>query len=155
MSYQFSNEEISPKRSIKRRSSPRKVLHISGKSIVAYCRPQTKFGVKVIFLHCLSFCSQGGVPASGGLLLGMGGSAPRGVAWSRGGACSRGEPGGDPPGRLLLRAVRILLECILVYTAEFGLQTQWLRYTVQKFSYCRESDSDSNPNCQLHEWDQN
>ena len=25
-----------------------------------------------------------------------------------------GVPGGDPPGRLLLRAVRILLECILV-----------------------------------------
>ena len=58
-------------------------------------------------------------------------SAPRGVlglegvcsqvgcAWSRaggvcsGGVCSRGG-GGDPPGRLLLRAVRILLECILV-----------------------------------------
>ena len=26
----------------------------------------------------------------------------------------QGRPGGDPPGRLLLRAVRILLECILV-----------------------------------------
>ena len=38
---------------------------------------------------------------------------------SRGGACSwrgllPGVPGGDPPGQLLLRAVRILLECILV-----------------------------------------
>ena len=31
-----------------------------------------------------------------------------------GGAWSQGKPGGDPPGRLLLRAVRILLECILV-----------------------------------------
>ena len=29
------------------------------------------------------------------------------------GICSRG-PGGDPPGRLLLQAVRILLEWILV-----------------------------------------
>ena len=27
-----------------------------------------------------------------------------------------GVPGGDPPGQLLLRAVRTLLECILVYT---------------------------------------
>ena len=38
----------------------------------------------------------GGVPARGG------------CAWS-------GWPVGNPPGRLLLRAVRILLECILVY----------------------------------------
>ena len=37
-----------------------------------------------------------------GVLL-LGGSAPGRV------------PGGDPPGRLLLRAVRILLECILVF----------------------------------------
>ena len=34
-------------------------------------------------------------------------------AWS-GGVLSRGVPDGDPSGRLLLRAVRILLECILV-----------------------------------------
>ena len=42
---------------------------------------------------------------------------PGGGAWSWGeGVCSRGVvPGGDPLGRLLLRAVRILLECILVY----------------------------------------
>ena len=30
------------------------------------------------------------------------------------GVSDPGVPGGDPPGRLLLRAVRILLECILV-----------------------------------------
>ena len=43
-------------------------------------------------------------PVEGGLILGR---------W----VCSRGEvPGGDPPGRLLLRAVRILLECILVFS---------------------------------------
>ena len=105
MSYQFSNEEISPKRSIKRRSSPRKVLHISGKSIVAYCRPQTKFGVKVIFLHCLSFCSQGRVPASGGLLLGMGGVCSQGgclvPGWCllQGGAWWRPPPDGYCCGR--------------------------------------------------------
>ena len=51
-------------------------------------------------------------------------SAPRGLV--RENVCSRGGsgpgvyllrggvPGGDPPGHLLLRAVRILLECILV-----------------------------------------
>ena len=32
-----------------------------------------------------------------------------------GGAWSGGVPGGEPPGRPLMRAVRILLECILVY----------------------------------------
>ena len=35
-----------------------------------------------------------------------------------GGACLvRGVPGGDPPGQLLLRALRIVLECILVSIA--------------------------------------
>ena len=61
-------------------------------------------------------CS-GGVPTPGGYLV------PGVGAWS-GRVCSRvvlaprggggGLPGGDPPGWLLLRAVRILLECILV-----------------------------------------
>ena len=41
----------------------------------------------------------------GGLLWGV--SAP-------GGSAVGGVPGGDPPEWLLLRAVRILLECILV-----------------------------------------
>ena len=65
---------------------------------------------------------EGGVPASeGGLLSGglLSGGWGSGVgvedgAWSRGVPGPRGVPGGDPPGRLLLRAVRILLECILV-----------------------------------------
>ena len=58
----------------------------------------------------------GGVPAPGWV------SAPGGGAWSqqvevpgpRGGACCRGGAWWRPPRRLLLRAVRILLECILV-----------------------------------------
>ena len=70
-------------------------------------------------------CSRG-VPAPGGCLLWGGLPAPGGVPASGEGACSGGGcllwgmpapgevPGGDPPGRLLLRAVRILLECILV-----------------------------------------
>ena len=52
--------------------------------------------------------SRGG-PAPGG----RGGLVPGGCLL-RGGACSGGAPGGDPPRWLLLRVVRILLECILV-----------------------------------------
>ena len=65
---------------------------------------------------CQEFCPQGG-----GLLLGR--VCCQGSAWSGGGSLllggclvPGGVPGGDPPGRLLLRAVRILLECILVVT---------------------------------------
>ena len=72
---------------------------------------------------CQEFCSQGGyllrgVPAPGGCSQG-GVPAPQ-----MGGACScpggggvpapGGVAGGDPPKLLLLRAVRILLECILI-----------------------------------------
>ena len=65
-----------------------------------------------------------------------GGSAPGGV-WSRGGSgvsapgggdvcCSGGVPGGDPPpGRPLLRAVRILLECILVKSITKSTSQLW------------------------------
>ena len=66
----------------------------------------------------------GGCLVPGGLLPGgvpgLGWSAPReacsgGCLVLGGGGCLlQGVPGGDPPGRLLLRAVRILLECILV-----------------------------------------
>ena len=47
------------------------------------------------------------MPAPRGALV-QGGLVPGGVP------APGGMPGGDPPGRLLLRAVRILLECILV-----------------------------------------
>ena len=44
------------------------------------------------------------------------GSGSGGVAWSGGLCGSGGMPDGDSlPGRLLLRTVRILLECILVH----------------------------------------
>ena len=51
--------------------------------------------------------STGGVPGPGDACS-QGGSGPEVVP------APGGVPGGDPPGRLLLRAVRILLECILV-----------------------------------------
>ena len=72
---------------------------------------------------CLQVCV---CPRGGGLV--PGGCLVLGVVWSRGclvlGGSGPGEgglvweravPGGNPPKRLLLRAVRILLECILVY----------------------------------------
>ena len=58
---------------------------------------------------CLSTRGGGlvpGVPGPGGVWSGGRGG---GLVWE--GAV----PGGNPPKRLLLRAVRILLECILVY----------------------------------------
>ena len=56
--------------------------------------------------------STGGASYQGGGFLG--GCLLLGGASSGGSAPSCGVPGGDPPGWLLLRAVRILLECILV-----------------------------------------
>ena len=44
---------------------------------------------------------------------GVSGASSWGV-WSRGMSAPGGVPGGDPLGWLLLRTVRILLECILV-----------------------------------------
>ena len=62
-------------------------------------------------------CIAGDIPAC--LAAGLqGGSAPGGCLVLGGVCCwgvpGGGVPGGDPPGRLLLRVVRILLECILV-----------------------------------------
>ena len=58
------------------------------------------------------------------MILFMGGDAWSGGAWSQeesgpGGACAR-----PPPGRLLLRTVRILLECILVKNS--SLVSDWV-----------------------------
>ena len=53
-----------------------------------------------------------GVPGLGGYLV-LGGCLVPGGASSQG--VTGGVPGGDPPGRLLLRPVLILLECILVF----------------------------------------
>ena len=95
--------------------------------------PANEVWGKVIFLHLSVILFTVGclVPGGGGVP-GPGGSAPGGClvpggglllggAWSwvgllRGCVPSPGGvvPGGDTPPRLLLRAVRILLECILV-----------------------------------------
>ena len=85
-------------------------------------RPQRSWG-KVIFSQAsVILFTGGGVPGPGG------GSSPRGVP-DPGGVCSWGwglVPGGAwwrplPPGQLLLRAVRILLGCILVIYVVAGL----------------------------------
>ena len=67
---------------------------------------------------CQSFSSQGGAWSWGCLLLGVpgpGGCLVPGGAWCRGVPGAGGFPEETPPRRLLLRAVRILLECILVF----------------------------------------
>ena len=72
-----------------------------------FLRPQTKFA-KVMFLHVSVNLSTGGCLVRGGLVPGgvwfLGGGPGPGGAWWR----------PSPFGRLLLRVVRILLECILV-----------------------------------------
>ena len=89
--------------------------------------PANEVWGKVILLHLSVILFTGGrvgawsrgvpgprrVPAPGG-----GGVCSQGVP------ASGGMPGGDPPGRLLLRAVRTLLECILVDGIFDGSKTQ-------------------------------
>ena len=97
-------------------------------------RPQRSWG-KVIFSQTSVILLTGGGASSGGGCFLLGGCFLQGGCFLPGAGCflpggvvlppfggvlplgdasSWGGPGGDPPGRLLLRAVRILLECILV-----------------------------------------
>ena len=81
-------------------------LLISGtqcSTIVTLLLPANEVWGKVICLHLSVILSTGGVPGPGGCLV-LGGCLVPGGAWWR------------SPGRVLLRAVRILLECILVFT---------------------------------------
>ena len=84
--------------------------------------PATKLGQGNIFTGMCDSVNRGGASSRGV-------SGPRrflvmGDVWSRGGLLGRGGglvPGGclveTPPGQLLLRAVRILLECFLFHCA--------------------------------------
>ena len=89
--------------------------------------PANEVWGKVIFLHLFVILfTRGGGGQGGGIAACIAGGIRACLA--AGGVCSSGRclvrgvgvPGGDPPdqappGRLLLRAVRILLECILVW----------------------------------------
>ena len=97
-------------------------------SVWAFLPPANVVWGNVIFLHLSVILFTGGCLVPGGLLPGGGGTwSGVGVpglgwgAWSRVVCSQGGVPGlgvawGDPPGWLLLRAVRILLECILIDT---------------------------------------
>ena len=74
------------------------------------CRKVMFLQVSVIPFRGGAWC--GGCLVPGGFLA-LGGACSWGCLVK--GVWSWGVPGGDPPRRLLLRAVRILLECILVY----------------------------------------
>ena len=145
-------------------------------------RPQRSWG-KVIFSQACDILFTGGVPGPGGGGAWSGGvHGPRGVpgpegggawsrvgtwswggwcmvpgggAWSQGGVWSWGVHGGDPPGRLLLPAVRILLECILVQSSwsslPYGLVTCDLRNycdcvddCLNHFLYCNRNSLTNN-----------
>ena len=71
---------------------------------------------RLCFYTCLSVILFTGGALSGGVVPGPGGYLlPGGCLVRRGGLLRRGAWWRPPPGRLLLRAVRILLECILVF----------------------------------------
>ena len=74
----------------------------------------SQHALQVVSQHALQQVSKGRSAPGGCLVLGgllLGGHLVQG------GFSSWGMPSGDPPpGRLLLWAVRILLECILIYT---------------------------------------
>ena len=56
---------------------------------------------------------------------------------SQGGACSRGMCGDPPPTWwLLLRAVRILLECILVFKVKSFVATHWILWCIKNDNIC-------------------
>ena len=78
-----------------------KVTTSTSLSSAVFLPPATKLGQGYIFTGVCDSVHRGRVCL-----------IPGGGAWS-GGSAPVG-PGGDPPGRLLLRAVRILLECILL-----------------------------------------
>ena len=120
---------------------------------VSFYRPQRSWG-KVIFLHVsvILFTVGGGYPSMPcrfpgphlrGNLRGLAREVSRPHTWGGpgcllwgGGACSKGvpAPGGGvetpPPWRLLLRAVRILLECILVQWYFYGSNKTEKRHTL-------------------------
>ena len=95
-------------------------LLVQGNTASCYL-PQTKFGARQYVYRCVSVhrgvSGLGGGAWSGGsgprVCLFPGGGTCSGRFWS-GGACSGGCLVEIPAERLLLRAVRILLECILV-----------------------------------------
>ena len=94
---------------------------------------------------CLSFCPQGGSAPGGGfcsyegLVLGrgvccQGGLVPGGVSGPGGsapGGCTEADP---PERRLLLRTVRILLECILLFVMYCLFLSQQITIKINVFT---------------------
>ena len=83
--------------------------HFGNTRFKSFLSPASKVWGKVICLQ-VCVCPRGGA-GPGGCLVRGGCLVPGGVPGPGGSApCREGLPGSDPPGRLLLRSVRILLE---------------------------------------------
>ena len=92
--------------------------HLVKLSLPNILPPATKLGQGYIFTGVCDSVNRGsvwswGVSGPGGCLV-LGGVSAPGEVCSWGVWYREGVPGGNPPGWLLLWAVRILLECILV-----------------------------------------
>ena len=106
------------------------------------CQELCRGGGGACFLWGGGVFPPGGCFVPGGVLS-PGGASSRGVfppgGASLGGGASSWGAGGDPPGWLLLRAVRILLECILVFATSTLLLSEsiFIRIHVGRY-FCTE-----------------
>ena len=122
-------------------------LHVS---VILFTGVLSQHALQVVSQHALQQVLGGAIPAciAGGILACLA-AGLRGVC-SGGGLLPEVSAGGGcleetPPGRLLLRAVRILLECILVFFSSSLFKVTCVRRQQQKFQPNVQMVSTSRP----------